>query len=178
MKLDLGGTGAGWEEPHTSISLDGSHVESDYDTVLEQWWTPDHIHTVIGTYRTMPFPDNTFDEAFGSCFLEGSDEEGFEGTLDWKELARVMKLGATIRLSSCHQYVLLDPNDDIDGPGEKQEADMFLDALRWGAGMEAAGLRVVSVDVRDNSEINTNEDNQMIVRIDTPTITIRKEWNA
>jgi hypothetical protein len=81
MKLDLGGT-ACYEDPGSVIiSLDGTDAGDEVTPLL------------IADYNSSPFPDNTFDEALGSCYLEERP--------NWNELYRIMKPGAEIRIKSC-----------------------------------------------------------------------------
>ena len=81
--LDLGGT-VFELEPNTTavnISLDGTSIDDG------EW------PRIVGDYNKMPFPPNTFDAAWGGCYLE-------EPT-DIKELLRVLKPGAKINVSQC-----------------------------------------------------------------------------
>lgn len=88
-RLDLGGT-ACYEDPResVSISLDGSNS----DDML----TP----VVVGDYTRCPFPNNTFDEAFGCCVLEG---DYVELQALAAELLRVMKPGARVIIKGCDE---------------------------------------------------------------------------
>lgn len=81
MKLDLGGT-ACYEDPNAvAIDLDGT-CSGDETTPL-----------IVGDYNRAPFPDNTFDEALGSCYLEER--------VNFKELHRIMKPGAEVTVKAC-----------------------------------------------------------------------------
>ena len=81
MKLDLGGTACYESEDDVCISLDGTSSD-------------DHIvPVIIGDYNQAPFPDNTFDEALGSCYLEER--------VNFKELYRIMKPGARVLINAC-----------------------------------------------------------------------------
>jgi hypothetical protein len=82
-KLDLGGT-ACYEDPDAIIiSLDGSGGDD--------FITP----TIMGSYNNMPYiPDEYFDEAVGSCYLENSMP-------NFMELWRVLKPGAKVYIKAC-----------------------------------------------------------------------------
>jgi len=86
-RLDLGGT-ACYEDPNESVSVSLDGTSSD-DTL-----TP----IVVANYTQSPFPNNTFDEAFGCCALEGYPDELHDLA---HELLRVMKPGGIVYLSSC-----------------------------------------------------------------------------
>lgn len=86
--LDLGGT-SNYGRDAVGIDLDGTYVDSDYDDDPNA----ERSHHIIGDYNHAPFPDNTFDEANGSCYLE---EE-----YDLKELYRIMKPGGIVTIKSC-----------------------------------------------------------------------------
>ena len=117
-KLDLGdtyhGEGAPLEEGWISIALD----ETD---------------KLVGDYTKTPFPDNSFEYAYGACYLEFEDNiSGLDLSADAKipfrddskykegiiaqftELFRILKPGGTAELSACG---CLDINDE----GEEEE---------------------------------------------------------
>lgn len=87
-RIDLGGT-ACYEDDSgdsVSISIDGSNS----DDML----TP----VVVGDYTSSPFPNNTFDEAFGCCVLE-ADPPQLRALA--QELLRIMKPGGHIIIKGC-----------------------------------------------------------------------------
>lgn len=84
MKLDLGGT-AGFENPEDIILARDGTDGGDETTPL-----------VIADYNRAPLPDQCADGIFGSCY--------FETPWDLKELARIMKPGATAMLGSCDTF--------------------------------------------------------------------------
>ncbi len=81
-KLDLGGT-ACYEDPgSTIIDLDATNAGDEVTPMLQ------------GDYDHAPFPNNCFDEACGSCYLELPP--------NWSELYRILKPGATAMLKACN----------------------------------------------------------------------------
>jgi SAM-dependent methyltransferase len=104
MKLDLGGT---QEEMDVSISLDGTHIDDEYDFVVQPDGSEEIVYPkekreptprVQGDYTRCPFPDNSFDEARGCCVLEADNNEyvGF-----YKEMHRILKHGGKLWVRGC-----------------------------------------------------------------------------
>jgi len=174
--LDLGGTNFTPKRGTVSISLDGSHVNDDYDEKTKTWKIPKGVTVIVGDFTRMPFRSNTFKDAYGGCFLEGSDGEQGEGLLGigWKELARVMKPGCTIELCSCGEYNLTGQYHDDPKEAAKVEPGMFKEIWSFGAGAARAGLRLVSVRVRGNTSIQL-VDGEIDCTIDMPIFKLTKE---
>jgi hypothetical protein len=96
--------------------LDGTAGDDEYEHIGERYdedgdgdgepidvyKVTNPTHKIVGNFNQMPFPSNHFDEAFGSCYLEGDDLTGEPNNLD--ELYRVMKPGGTVYLSGCPEY--------------------------------------------------------------------------
>jgi len=131
MKLDLGGT-ACYRDPvgAVNIDLDGTSMADEEDD-------PDPTPRVIADYAQCPFPSESFDEAFGCCFLEEHTAEQFS------ELFRVLKHGAIARLRGCGSVVIIE--DDKIGEGLKHFAQGIIDVTMMAT---RAGFKV---DVDDLS---------------------------
>jgi hypothetical protein len=76
-RLDLGGTADGEGPGWTGVSLDRSGGSENM---------------VKGDYNQMPYPDNTFCYAWGSCYLEGSDGTTNQAMADefWEHRDEIM----------------------------------------------------------------------------------------
>lgn len=80
-KLDLGGTACYESKEAVNICLDSSSSDDEI------------VQNLIGDYNFMPFKSNSFDEAFGSCYLETPYNP--------EELYRVMKSGGVVTVKAC-----------------------------------------------------------------------------
>jgi len=126
-KLDLGDTFHGNGEP------------------LQPGWISialDETDKLIGDYTKTPFPDNSFEYAYGSCYLEFDETTNVK--LEWNvppqenkefaqaileqytELYRILKLGGEADLSSCNS---------VEGNGmsekEKEEVEHVNNLLQF-----------------------------------------------
>jgi len=123
-KLDLGGTACYVDPNAISISLDGSNSE---DPV-----TP----LIVGDYNRAPFPDEAFNEAFGSCALEDD--------IDFRELYRIMKHGSRTTVTACGEFYLTGIRDPDDERGLNDTFEEFIQFVsETSIAAAAAGFRVI-----------------------------------
>lgn len=104
----------------TKLDLGGTKF-CDNDPVDPGWVVIDHScqdrstnrkgsrkYKLSGDYTYCPFPDNTFEEVYGGCFLE-FDENTQHNTQEeilqqFREIFRVMAPGAVLIVSTCNSY--------------------------------------------------------------------------
>jgi len=114
-KLDLGDTFHGEGRP------------------LESGWTSIALNDTdkfLGDYTQMPYHDNSFEYAYGSCFLEFETADTDQDKLNqYKELYRVLKPGGEAELSSCG--VFDDPKEFQHLGRLAQQAGFEVDLSQW-----------------------------------------------
>jgi len=115
-RLDLGGVACYTDASGRSVGISLDNTSADDEI------TP----RIVGDYNHAPFAKNTFSEAHGCCY--------FEDTYDLAELARILRPGARVKLSSCQTYEVREKWSELD--------DMMKDIVRAAIDAAAAGFDV------------------------------------